>query len=138
MKMKKQMNSPRDRVDDALLVRLLNESEHFNGNYGNCGNSTRRSNSSCGCRRTQFNINPTVDIRPRRENVNQEGSSDNCGCDREDDCAKKNCLSDYPLAMSYTPDQEWRNLFPIEEALHHGTVFCELELPFYPGCRSCK
>ncbi len=36
-----------------------------------------------------------------------------------------------PLAMSYVPMQKFRNLFNEEEALKRGTLFCELEKPFY-------
>ncbi len=37
-----------------------------------------------------------------------------------------------PLAMAYVPRQKWRNAYSPEEALSRGTLFAELDLPFYP------
>ena len=39
-------------------------------------------------------------------------------------------LVDYPLASVYAPLQEFRSLYDRETALHKGTVFSELDLPF--------
>ena len=38
-------------------------------------------------------------------------------------------LNEYPLAMVYSPNQVWRNLYPTEKALERGTLFAELDLP---------
>jgi hypothetical protein len=46
-------------------------------------------------------------------------------------------LEDLPLAMAYVPFQEWREIYPPDEALSIGTIFKELNLPFY-GRRPCK
>lgn len=144
MEMKNCCSSPRDNIDNELLARLLDEKEptaDFCQNYP----SPRIADRSSRCRRGQIHVHPAVSCRNAPNpacasgNARSESIPENsceCGCD--DDCAKKNCLSSYPLAMSYTPDQEWRNLFEIEEALCHGTIFRELELPFYPACRSCR
>ncbi len=40
------------------------------------------------------------------------------------------CLEACSLAMVYSPIQEWRNLYPINEALRKGTLFAELDKPF--------
>ena len=37
-----------------------------------------------------------------------------------------------PLAMVYAPRQKWRNAYSPDEALMRGTMFAELDLPFYP------
>ncbi len=37
-----------------------------------------------------------------------------------------------PLAMAYVPRQKWRNAYSPEEALCRGTMFAELDMPFYP------
>lgn len=34
------------------------------------------------------------------------------------------------LAQAYIPIQEYRNLFNVNEALHHGTIFRELYQPY--------
>lgn len=39
-------------------------------------------------------------------------------------------LGSLPLAMSYTPMQQWKTTYTPEEALFAGTVFPELNLPF--------
>ena len=35
------------------------------------------------------------------------------------------------LAMVYSPKQYWRNLYDVDEALPRGTLFRELDLPFF-------
>ena len=44
-------------------------------------------------------------------------------------------LEGYPLAMVYSPIQEWRELYDIETALERGTLFSALDLPFVCGER---
>lgn len=46
-----------------------------------------------------------------------------------DSCLCKNA----PLAMVYAPRQRFRELYAPEEALMAGTLFKELDYPFYPG-----
>ena len=38
-------------------------------------------------------------------------------------------LHDRPLAYAYVPIQRWRMLYPVDEALGHGTLFEELYKP---------
>ena len=38
-----------------------------------------------------------------------------------------------PLAMVYSPVQEWRDLYENGEGHGRGTIFKELEFPFYGG-----
>ena len=64
-----------------------------------------------------------------------------CGCNEESH--KSWGLHGYPLAMVYSPVQEWKSLYDNELGLSRGTIFKELELPFFGswndggGC-SCK
>ena len=50
-------------------------------------------------------------------------------------------LAGMPLAMAYVPMQEWRNLYDLEPGFERGTLFKELDFPFYTtacprkGCR---
>ena len=47
-------------------------------------------------------------------------------------------LSGAPLAMVYAPRQRFDNLYDPEEGLEAGTIFRDLDFPFYPtGCASC-
>lgn len=39
-------------------------------------------------------------------------------------------LGSLPIAMAYTPMQQWKTTYSAEEALSIGTVFPELNLPF--------
>jgi hypothetical protein len=39
-------------------------------------------------------------------------------------------LRNHPLAMVYSPHQEWRDAYTPEVALNRGTLFAELDLPF--------
>lgn len=39
-------------------------------------------------------------------------------------------LREFPLAMVYSPYQEWRDLYTPEIGLSRGTLFAELDLPF--------
>ena len=58
-----------------------------------------------------------------------------------DPCGGGTCIDSLPLAMVYSPMQQWRDLFDPETALAHGTLFKELVFPWYPtGCkgRDCR
>lgn len=43
----------------------------------------------------------------------------------------RDCLPGRSLAMVYSPCQEFRELYEPEEALSKGTLFRELDKPFY-------
>ena len=40
------------------------------------------------------------------------------------------CMEACSLAMVYSPAQEWRELYPINDAIRKGTLFAELDKPF--------
>ena len=48
----------------------------------------------------------------------------NCTCACGQSC-------ELPLAMTYMPMQVWRNVYAPCDALQAGTIFAELDLPFY-------
>ncbi len=75
-------------------------------------------------------------------------SGSSCGCRREVQRKRNCCTSAYgveghPLAMVYAARQEFRNLYDCAQGLERGTIFAELDLPFYKtpcnnrkeGCR---
>ncbi len=39
-------------------------------------------------------------------------------------------LGSLPIAMSYTPMQQWKTTYSLEKGLSRGTIFPELDLPF--------
>ena len=49
-----------------------------------------------------------------------------------------NNFDDFPVAMAYVPWQRWNTVYDLERALSTGTIFPELDKPFYGvrgGCR---
>ena len=50
---------------------------------------------------------------------------------------RNKCLDGMSLAMVYSPCQEFRALHTAEDALSRGTLFTELEKPFW-GARRLK
>ncbi|MDF2474506.1 MAG: spore coat associated protein CotJA [Anaerocolumna sp.] len=65
------------------------------------------------------------------EAVREERKSDYC----DEEMAEK-CLDKLPLAMAYVPFQKWKNVYDAATGLAHGTIFPELNLPFY-GDKNC-
>ena len=44
----------------------------------------------------------------------------------------KDCMcDDYPIGMAYVPRQEFKDLYDPEKSLEMGTMFLELDKPFY-------
>lgn len=77
----------------------------------------------CGC---QNKINSV----PRTPYVG-EINTNNCNIDTD-------CINAFPLVMAYVPMQSFKNLYDPESALCHGTIFRELDLPFYGAAGSCQ
>ncbi len=125
-----------------------NEGAAFSNGHGHgchtCDTAERRQ-TPCGCRvdsHTTGNIckndnRYTAPYRIRvpaekRRSVNSACGSCNGYLHRE-----------APIAMVYSPVQQWRDLYDPATALSNGTIFKELDLPFYPTpcrrkeCGSC-
>lgn len=45
-------------------------------------------------------------------------------------CSQTETRQPMALAMAYVPWQRWQETYPLEEGLHRGTIFPELDLPF--------
>ena len=45
-------------------------------------------------------------------------------------CSQTEARQPMALAMAYVPWQRWQETYPLEEGLHRGTIFPELDLPF--------
>ncbi len=124
--------TPRERIDDRLLLQLLNEEAQADPGL------------SCGGYAVPARF-PKVQQTPRQVPAAGAGTpSPRCSGDQpsavsepESGCASsRNPLSGMPLSMVYAPEQEWRELYGDEDALDHGTLFRELDLPFLHGCLS--
>ena len=51
------------------------------------------------------------------------------GC-AEAGCNKETVLAGMPIAMAYVPWQSYGNIYPLQQAIQHGTMFRELNLDF--------
>lgn len=49
-------------------------------------------------------------------------------------------IEDMPIAMAYVPWQQWKELYDPKDGFKRGTIFRELDLPFYGGrgTESCQ
>ena len=80
----------------------------------------------------------------RRNNSNSDNGSSRIGSNTSDNGFTVPRLEGVPLSMVYSPYQEWKNLYEPDEGLEHGTIFMDLDFPFYPtpcnndGCRKCR
>ncbi len=191
MDYRKDTRTPRDRVDDALLSRLLRETDELLADCGcesdshshRSGRSARRDTgvsrsygcdrnraakraeergggscvcernhidrrsddrdgNSCGCehnhidRRSDDRDGSSCGCGWNRSARNENHNDSSCGCiDRKSMSIQTQGL---PLVMSYCPDHEFHELHEDEEALAMGTLFRELNFPFYPSNCSNK
>ena len=114
-------STPHDRLDPRMLARIANEQ-----NRGKVG---------CGCDGAEREVPhgmPYASPMPRENAVLQNSCGCGCGCNNN-----SNYSADFnhTLAMVYSPLQEFQNLYCEEEALTAGTIFRELDKPFYgPKC----
>ncbi len=99
--------TPRDRIDDEFFRRMLRDEED---------ESLRR-----GTRMGRQN-----DYRASRRDPAPSGCTAPC----------RDSLSGYPLGMVYSPAQSFTDLIELPRAHNVGTIFAQLDLPFYQsGCR---
>ena len=93
-----------------------------------------RTQNSCDTCGTARNMNNGCDSCG---NTRMNNGCDDCGTARmmhqPDDCgnARRDELRGMPLAMGYVPWQNFGCTFEPMEGLHAGTIFPELEKPFY-------
>lgn len=59
----------------------------------------------------------------------------NCNCNPQErsmrPCRQPQNLSDMALAMAYVPWQHFDKVYEVDKALQYGTIFPELNKPFY-------
>ncbi len=101
------MRTPRDRVDEEFIRRLLADDDH--------------DRSDCSCRGCEEKNMPG---RERDSEVMQRNVSGGEGMHR---CHK---LENESLAMVYSPCQIWRGIYSPDMALRRGTLFKELDKPW--------
>ena len=117
MDQQRDCGSPLDRIDESVLRMMLG------GDPGEVAGATRASRRTGGARGTDA-----------------QGAGRGCGCAAGTAGATFTLptLCGAPLAMVYSPAQRFDNLYEPEEGLAAGTIFRDLDFPFYPtGCASC-
>ena len=135
--------TPRDRLSDEFIKELLSdEFPDFENVRNTDRNSCNRGESRIG--RSQHNcrpirVMPTASILPGDNECDTCKSDCECNCEKENDCGCGSCegfnpptLHGVPLAMVYSPHQEWENLYEPEVGHSRGTIFKCLDFPFYP------
>ncbi len=60
--------------------------------------------------------------------------SNTCGCEQK----FFSQTEQFPVAMAYVPWQEFKNMYEPDRALQAGTIFPELDLPFWAGRGNCR
>ena len=128
MNVKNENFTPRERVNRELLDRMLAESakeesaERSPLPYPSAVPYPATPAMACQCREN------------RRCPVNY-ANRNQCAPQREDSAPITCRTPVYPgvsLAMVYSPCQAFADLYEPEAALEHGTIFRELDKPFYP------
>lgn len=61
-----------------------------------------------------------------------------CACQNEARMARPDAFDAQSLAMAYVPIQAFQDLYDLPKALQHGTIFQELDFPFYGGSFRCE
>ena len=148
------VRNPRERADGELLRRLLaEEREHHHGcmavPYRGGGHPSRGCDGSPrGCVGIGYDGSCRGEIQPRNENALNGDLSHGCHCGHTNACGSvsgeignrypcgENGVTERSLAMVYAPIQYWRDAYEPEMALKRGTLFRELDMPFYGKKRS--
>ena len=128
-------NSERTTRNNSCGCVRSTENTTHNSNCG-CERSSERTtrNSTCGCERnSRSSENSTCNSCSTNRSGNVSRSTRNCP---NTVCTtipvEEGCVDEYPIAMAYVPMQQWRELYDPMSGISHGTIFRELDLPWYP------
>ena len=102
--------TPRERVDAELLRRLLEEGGSPQSSVPAADAVPASARTQC-CRRTAVQRTACPYSRPAEESAQA-----------------------VPLAMVYSPEQEFSDLYEAEKGLCRGTIFMRLDKPLNEGC----
>lgn len=101
--------------------------------------SQNQSNMTSGCNSCSSNQN-NIASGCNNHHQNQPRTCDS-GCEQPHYRPPENCadsishidMHNIPIGIGYVPWQKWRNVYALCEGLSQGTIFKELDYPFY-GC----
>lgn len=139
MDYRKNVNTPRDMIDDETLLRLMREAEPVTATFAD--GRRRGEDGKRGCDRNSRNNGRTRYDNRYSERGGEQNENGGCGCAERDGNGRRensceSCVNDdrmrgFPLAMAYVPFQEWEDIYDDETALARGTLFRALDLPWY-------
>lgn len=116
--------TPRDRYGCIVFQENIND-HNIHGQC--CKNTSQVSAERTAVRHCTCNHNPERILRHLNRTTPVKGV---CGSDNG------YLQRSAPIAMVYSPMQQWKELYDPGTALTNGTIFKELDLPFYPTpCR---
>ena len=104
----------------------------------NYRNNAMPYNVGCG---NSYNGNYRHATQAQSSTLERRASNECCTtatehCNTSDE-VNHSCMSNMVLAMAYVKWQKWHKIYDAEKALHHGTIFEELDLPFC-GIGGCQ
>lgn len=121
--------TPRDRYCGECFSEKHNASDAYH-RQNNCDYAKEEYRGSCN--KVYNQINHTVHKRSNTNYCPITRNSTNGVCGRNNGYLTR----ETPIAMVYSPVQVWKELYDPETGLINGTIFKELDLPFYPiSCR---
>lgn len=113
----------------------MNNNMH-DGRNNNC--CSRNDNSRmCECRNdvNSRNSNACNSCAENRMNFRRENSCEKCSENSRNRDSER--MNDFPVGMAYVPWQCWGEIYPLNTGLQRGTIFPELDKPFFKG-RCCN
>ncbi len=66
-----------------------------------------------------------------RNNSGQYNTYRNMPVQTAERTPRRDGIESMPLAMAYVPWQKWQNIYEAEKGFCNGTIFQDLNLPFY-------
>ena len=100
------------------------------GNNLNCDSCSDNSRNRMHQREMMNQREMMYQRNMRMDRKQMNNRSGNCGCDN--DCSRgRDMLYGVPLAMGYVPWQNFECTYEPAQALQAGTIFPELDKPFY-------
>lgn len=96
--------------------------------WQNYNNNSMQTRESCNC--------ASAGETQSFENRGEMRMQDECIRQETREITIRERFSDMPLAMAYVQWQEWCDIYEIDKGFHRGTIFAQLDKPFWGrgGC----
>lgn len=126
--------NPRERVDSNLLRQIMNDQNGGHDYRSRHVSMTRsgRNIAEAGGDKTGCGCGRRGDEHHDDERYGDEHHGDDKYDWKDQDAGRRTWgLCGYPLGSVYAPLQEWRGIYDLETGLDRGTIFRELDKPWY-------